>query len=345
MASSARAPRSPKGTPSRSNSACEGADPETEDQPTAADLVEGAVALGDLERVVVAEDQHVGGQSDPGGDRGEVAEGGQGIPVAAAPCRGHVGRYDHVLAAGQVVVPEGRSAVSATWPRLLDPCRRPPSRAWLPGRMVRTGVVIPIRRAGSAAGCGVRPRCLPRGSQQLLRAKGPGPGWSARTGRRWKWPPGRRRRSVEQLGHSLGGAADDRPLTRTTIGRCISSGCTQKINHTIRRRQRGFVDGQVGKSGVARPDQLGGGGAEPVHEGLEHGAIGSGSRYSTTVWGAPVLDQGQRLAGFGTPRVVEDGDLVRHGPEASVAAAAACRHHLWLRHRRAAPEGGAAGLG
>ena len=56
-------------------------DAHAEDQPPAADDVERAVALRDLERVVVAEDENVGREPDPLGPRRQVAEGGKRIPV------------------------------------------------------------------------------------------------------------------------------------------------------------------------------------------------------------------------------------------------------------------------
>ena len=84
----------------------EAADADPEDQPAVADLVQGAVALGDLERMVIAEHQHVGGQPNSLRARGQVAEGRQRIPVAdAAPVPLGRGQRD-VLAAGQVVIAE-----------------------------------------------------------------------------------------------------------------------------------------------------------------------------------------------------------------------------------------------
>ena len=55
---------------------------------------------------MVAEDQDVGGEMDPGGDGAEVAERGQWVPVAAAADRSDVGRDDDVLTAAQMGVAE-----------------------------------------------------------------------------------------------------------------------------------------------------------------------------------------------------------------------------------------------
>ena len=85
-ASSARAPRSSKGAPSRSNSSRSEPTPEPEDQPAAGHLVERAVALGDLEWVVVAEDEDIGGEADPGGDGGRGSRTWPGGPSSG--CRG-----------------------------------------------------------------------------------------------------------------------------------------------------------------------------------------------------------------------------------------------------------------
>ncbi len=43
-------------------------------------------------------------------ERGEVTEGGERVPVTASPHLGHVGGYDHMLAAGEVVVAEAVGA-------------------------------------------------------------------------------------------------------------------------------------------------------------------------------------------------------------------------------------------
>src|SRR5262249_27499596 len=62
----------------------ETADADPQNEPAVADFVQGAVALGDLERVVICEHQHVGGQPYSLGACGQVAQGGQRIPVAGA---------------------------------------------------------------------------------------------------------------------------------------------------------------------------------------------------------------------------------------------------------------------
>src|SRR5438128_4201183 len=82
---------------------------DTEDETAAADAVEGAVALGDLERVVVRERQDAGQEADASGARGEIAECGQRIPVARSRRqvpRGHLGGNGNVLATGEALVAE-----------------------------------------------------------------------------------------------------------------------------------------------------------------------------------------------------------------------------------------------
>ena len=83
-----------------------GADADPQDQPAVADHVQRAVALGDLERVVIREHQHVGRQPDVLGARGQVAEGGQWIPVARSAPLELGCRQRDVLAAREVVVAE-----------------------------------------------------------------------------------------------------------------------------------------------------------------------------------------------------------------------------------------------
>ena len=81
-------------------------DPDSEHQPSARDLVERAVALRDLERVVVAEDEHAGGESHRVGHRGKEPERRERVPVAAAPGLGDLGRDRHMFGAGEMVEAE-----------------------------------------------------------------------------------------------------------------------------------------------------------------------------------------------------------------------------------------------
>ncbi len=82
------------------------ADADAEDEPSAGDAVERAVALGDRQRVVVAEDEHVRGEPDGGGAGGDVAEHRERVPVGGAARLDHLGRQRDVLAAREVVVAE-----------------------------------------------------------------------------------------------------------------------------------------------------------------------------------------------------------------------------------------------
>ncbi len=66
--------------------------------------VEDPEALHDRQRVVVAEHDDVRRQAHPFRHRSQVAQRGQGVPVAGAAGRGHGGRDGDVLAAGQEVV-------------------------------------------------------------------------------------------------------------------------------------------------------------------------------------------------------------------------------------------------
>ena len=81
-------------------------DPDAEDHSPTRDAIEGAVALGDRERVVVAEHEHVRREADARRDRAEVAERGERIPVATAAHGRDVLGDDDVLAARDVLVPE-----------------------------------------------------------------------------------------------------------------------------------------------------------------------------------------------------------------------------------------------
>ena len=79
---------------------------DAEDQPAAADPVERAVALGDRQRMVERQHQHVGGEPDPLGARGEIAQGGEWVPVGPAAQVHLVRRDGDVLTAGDVVIAE-----------------------------------------------------------------------------------------------------------------------------------------------------------------------------------------------------------------------------------------------
>ena len=68
--------------------------------------VERAVALRDLEGVVIAEYQDLGGEADAGGLGGQEPEGRERVPVGAAALDRDVGGDGDVLAAGEVVVAE-----------------------------------------------------------------------------------------------------------------------------------------------------------------------------------------------------------------------------------------------
>ena len=117
----------------------EAADADAEDEPAVADLVQRAVALGDLERVVIGEHQHVGGQPDPLGAGGQVAERGQRIPVAG-PAAVPLGRgQGDVLAAGEVVVAEPVCGLGDLG-QVLDRRRAFSQSPLRPGNMVTTGV-------------------------------------------------------------------------------------------------------------------------------------------------------------------------------------------------------------
>ena len=85
----------------------ERADADAEDQPSAGDRVERAVALGDLERVVVAEHEHVRLEADERRAGREVAERRQRVVVARTAPSGDLARgHGDVLAAREVVVAE-----------------------------------------------------------------------------------------------------------------------------------------------------------------------------------------------------------------------------------------------
>jgi hypothetical protein len=84
----------------------QGADADTEDHPAVADLVEGAVALGDLEGVEVRKHQDLGGETDALGPGREIPEGGERVLVAR-PSAGELGgRQGDVLSAREVMVAE-----------------------------------------------------------------------------------------------------------------------------------------------------------------------------------------------------------------------------------------------
>jgi hypothetical protein len=88
------------------------ADADAEHQVAAADPVQRAVALRDRVGMVVAQHQHVGGQPDPAGPRGEKRQRCQWIPVGRPPLGGDAFGHHDVFGAGQVVESEfvgGRS--------------------------------------------------------------------------------------------------------------------------------------------------------------------------------------------------------------------------------------------
>ena len=82
MASSERSPRPSKACPRTSNSGSERPDADAGDDAAAAQDVEGAEPLHQLERVVVGQDGHVRQQAHPRGLGGEEAERRERIEVA-----------------------------------------------------------------------------------------------------------------------------------------------------------------------------------------------------------------------------------------------------------------------
>jgi len=100
-------------------------DPDSEHQPSAGDLVEGAVPLRDLEGMVVAEDQDAGGESNGVGHRREESERRERVPVATAAGLGDGAGDGDVLGAREVVEAE-------TVGRLGDPDDVLPRRVPLP---------------------------------------------------------------------------------------------------------------------------------------------------------------------------------------------------------------------
>jgi hypothetical protein len=99
-----------------------GADADAEDKPTIAQCIKRPKSLRDGQRMVVAEHEHRRRESDAFGARGEIAEGRQRIPVAAAPPFSLARWESDVLPARQMVVPE---AVCRTRDShdFVDPCR------------------------------------------------------------------------------------------------------------------------------------------------------------------------------------------------------------------------------
>src|SRR5262249_21349280 len=90
-----------------------------EDRPTSADPVQGAVALDDLQWMVIAEDEHPRRKTDLAGARREGPEGRERGPVTGAPTGQLPLRPTDVLAAGEVVETKPiRSLRDAT--QLLD---------------------------------------------------------------------------------------------------------------------------------------------------------------------------------------------------------------------------------
>ena len=104
--SSARGPRSSYGALNEVELVLQRTDTDPEDHPATAEHVQRAVALGQLEGMVVGEHEHIGRELDVGGARGEVAEGGERVPVARATAIELRGGQGDVLTARHVVVAE-----------------------------------------------------------------------------------------------------------------------------------------------------------------------------------------------------------------------------------------------
>src|SRR5207245_4548267 len=117
------------------------ADADPEDQAPARHPVERAVAFGQRQRMVVAEDDDVGRETDLLGARGHVAERDEGVPVRRTPHLGDPPGDADVLAARQVVEAEavGGPGDEATSSMPASTSQR----AWAPGSRVRTGVTRP----------------------------------------------------------------------------------------------------------------------------------------------------------------------------------------------------------
>ena len=79
---------------------------ESQHEAAVADQIEGAVPLGDLEGMVIAEDQHLGGEFDPRRVRRNETEGGERVPVGTSAFGGDVDGDSDMLAAREVVVAE-----------------------------------------------------------------------------------------------------------------------------------------------------------------------------------------------------------------------------------------------
>ncbi len=102
------------------------ADPDSEDHPAVAHPVEGAVPLGDLQRMVVGEDEHVRREPDALGASREVPEGGERIPVHRSAAGELGSRQRDVLAAREVVVAEAVSRLGDSGQILDRPIVGPP---------------------------------------------------------------------------------------------------------------------------------------------------------------------------------------------------------------------------
>ena len=145
----------------------QGPDADAEHEASTRHRVERAVALHDLERMVVPEDEDERDEADGGGARGEVAEHCERVPIGAAAALGDLRRDGDVLAARHVVVPETfRFEHDAL--DLGDPCVGLPPRvrtrqAGDDGRdepelhfvkMRLSTLVVTVRDASGAATCG-----------------------------------------------------------------------------------------------------------------------------------------------------------------------------------------------
>ncbi|MDQ1532674.1 MAG: hypothetical protein QOF28_435, partial [Actinomycetota bacterium] len=84
----------------------EGTDTDAQHEATPADDIEGAVPLRDLERMVIAEDEHVGRETNRLGARGDETERRQRIPIPTTARLGHVDRDRDVFAAREMVISE-----------------------------------------------------------------------------------------------------------------------------------------------------------------------------------------------------------------------------------------------
>ena len=122
---------------------------------------------------MVAEHQHLGGQADARGARGEVAEGRERVPVRRPALRGDVGGNRDVLAAGQVVEAE---PVGCLGDRGELRRSRPPSShgATAPGTAVTTGLTMPTCMGGSSPSTARSASQQRRARDRLRASRSPG---------------------------------------------------------------------------------------------------------------------------------------------------------------------------